>query len=75
MAASDLRAAFEDRAFQLYLAQRATRRLIGDVNDEHPTREQLFWRQSDGTYGVLAFNTAWVAFQWGVEYGSQATAR
>jgi len=74
VAASDLRTAFEDRAFQHYLEQRAMRRLEGDVSDEHPTRDQLFWCHPDGTYGVLAFNIAWIAFQWGAEHAAQATA-
>lgn len=71
----EIRKAFEDRAFQLYLEQRAMRELPGDVDDEHPTREQLFWRMPDGTYGVRQFVAAWIAFQWGVEHGSQATAQ
>jgi len=68
----DLRKAFEERAFQHYLEQRAVRSLPGDVSDEAPTPEQLFWRQPDGTYGVLAFNTAWIAFQWGVGHAVPA---
>lgn len=58
--------AFEDRCWEHYLAERARRTMPGDVEGE-PTREGLFWREADGRYGVLAFNTAWQAYQWGLE--------
>lgn len=58
--------AFEDRCWEHYLAERARRTMPGDVEGE-PTREGLFWRRDDGLYGVLAFNTAWMAYQWGMQ--------
>lgn len=58
--------AFENRCWEHYLAERARRTLPGDVDGE-PTREGLFWRREDGSYGVLAFNTAWMAYQWGMQ--------
>lgn len=58
--------AFEDRCWEHYLAERARRTMPGDVEGE-PTREGLFWRREDGQYGVLAFNTAWMAYQWGMQ--------
>lgn len=58
--------AFEDRCWEHYLAERARRTMPGDVEGE-PTREGLFWRREDGLYGVLAFNTAWMAYQWGMQ--------
>lgn len=58
--------AFEDRCWEHYLAERARRTMPGDVEGA-PTREGLFWRREDGSYGVLAFNTAWMAYQWGMQ--------
>lgn len=58
--------AFEDRCWEHYLAERARRTIPGDVEGE-PTREGLFWRREGGLYGVLAFNTAWMAYQWGMQ--------
>lgn len=58
---------FEDRCWQHYMAERERRDLPGDVVDEFPTREQLFWRQPGGAYGVLMFNAAWLAWCWALD--------
>lgn len=55
---------FEDRCWQHYMAERERRDMPGDVVDEFPTREQLFWRMTDGRYGVLMFNAAWQGWCW-----------
>ena len=62
---------FEDRCWQHYMAERERRDLPGDVVDEFPTREQLFWRQPGGAYGVLMFNAAWLAWCWALEEAQQ----
>lgn len=64
------RPAFEARCWQHYLAERAKRPLLGDVEDEQPIRQQLFWREVDGTYGVKMFNAAWMAWCWAHEEGA-----
>lgn len=61
------RQAFEDRCWQHYMAERQRRDMPGDVVDEFPTREQLFWRQPGGAYGVLMFNAAWQGWCWALE--------
>lgn len=55
---------FEDHCWQHYMAERERRDMPGDVPDAFPTREQLFWRMTDGRYGVLMFNAAWLAWCW-----------
>lgn len=57
------RRAFEEACWQKYLAERARRRIDGDVADEHPDRQQLFWRKADGKYYVTAFEAAWWGWQ------------
>lgn len=69
-AASDGQQAFEDCCWAHYLAQRAQRELPGDIDGE-PTRDGLFWRREDGSYGVTAFNTAWKGWQWGVAFAAR----
>lgn len=59
------RSAFEDACWQKYLDERARRKIDGDVADEHPDRQQLFWRKADGKYGVAAFEAAWWGWQEG----------
>lgn len=59
------RPAFEERCWQHYLSERAVRTMPGDVDDEHPVREQLFWKlPGTDTYGVKMFNAAWMAWCW-----------
>lgn len=70
-----LRQLFEDRCWEHYLAERQRRDLPGDVPDEQPTREQLFWLQPDGRYGVLAFNTAWQGWCWAIECFGEPVAQ
>lgn len=52
------RALFEEACYQHYLERKQAGAL--DPNAEGDgTREALFWRQPDGSYGVLMFNAAW----------------
>jgi len=68
MTEDQLRTAFEDAAFALYLERFAA----ADPAGEHTpyTREQLFWLEPDGTYGVRANNMAW----WGFKVGADLVA-
>ena len=48
---------FEDAAWVLH-CERA------EMRKEPPgTRDDLFWKQPDGSYGVLMFNAAWWGWQ------------
>jgi len=58
------RVEFEDKAYDHYLKRKAAGEL--DPNAEGDgSREALFWKQPDGSYGVLMFNAAWQGFKWG----------
>jgi hypothetical protein len=59
-----VRGRFEELAYQQYLARRAEQKVVDDTADV-ATREGLFWRQPDGSYGVLEWNGAW----WGYRMG------
>lgn len=52
------RDAFETAAHDLYLRVKAMRTepMVGDGDG---TRQSLFWRNADGTYGVEQWNAAW----------------
>lgn len=52
---------FEDAAFAMYQQKRNAGTLPPDDGDG--SRESLFWKQPDGTYGVLMFNAAWWGWQ------------
>lgn len=60
----DDRAEFEAAAWAMYRAKREAgafepqSHLMGD-----DTPEALFWKQPDGSYGVLMFNAAWWGWQ------------
>lgn len=59
-----LRQEFEGKAYAHYLKRKAAGEL--DPNAEGDgSREALFWKQPDGSYGVLLFNAAWQGFKWG----------
>lgn len=60
----DLRKDFENLAYQKYLAQKAAGKLDPTAEGDG-TPEALFWKQDDGSYGVLMFNAAWQGFKWG----------
>lgn len=52
---------FEDACYAHFLARREAGKIdMADGGDG--SREALFWRQENGEYGVLAFNSAW--FGW-----------
>ena len=60
-----MRAEFEDRTYAYYLDRRSK----GDF-ENHPergddTRESIFWKNPDGSYGVHAIQSAWQGFKWG----------
>lgn len=59
---------FERRCLDRFIARREAGTLIDD-NGAPTTAESLFWKEADGSYGVRAFNAAWIAYQWGVEAG------
>jgi hypothetical protein len=52
------RAAFEEACLVQFAAWRAAGNTADDNGCEN-TRESLCWREPDGTYGVLALNSAW----------------
>lgn len=56
------RAAFEQAAYQHYL-ERHRAGLVADSGAPACEPAALFWRQADGTYGVLMFNAAWWGWQ------------
>ena len=49
---------FEDAALAHFIAQRAAGKAQDD-NGSEASKEALFWRTSDGNYGVKQFNAAW----------------
>lgn len=49
---------FEQAAYQHYLARHAAGK-TADRTMPPTTPDSLFWRQSDGEYGVLMFNASW----------------
>jgi hypothetical protein len=57
---------FEDAAWQLHVERCAKR------GESPGTRDDLFWKQADGSYGVLMFNAAWWGWQAAVEVLSDA---
>lgn len=64
-----LRADFERCCLEHFQAKRAASVEVIDDNGSPATPEALFWREADGSYGVKAFNIAWIAYQWGARYG------
>ena len=56
------REAFEQAAYAHYLERHAAG-LTADKADPPGSPESLFWRQPDGSYGVLMFNAAWWGWQ------------
>ena len=58
------RAEFEAAAFKLYQEKKAAGKLDTQADQEGDgSPEALFWKQPDGSYGVLAFNSAWWGWQ------------
>ena len=55
------RQCFEDAMYAHYERQKAAGKLKPDDGDG--SREALFWKQPDGSYGVLMFNAAWYGWQ------------
>lgn len=64
-----MRVKFERRCLEHFKAKRDAGVPIIDDNGSPATAEALFWRDQNGQYGVQAFNVAWIAFRWGVEFG------
>lgn len=64
-----MRVEFERRCLDHFKAKRAAGVPIIDDNGSPATTEALFWRDENGHYGVQAFNVAWIAYRWGVEFG------
>lgn len=62
-----MRQDFERRCMDHFNAKRAAGVKIIDDNGAPATPEALFWKNPDGSYGVQAFNVAWVAYRWGFE--------
>lgn len=60
----DPRQEFEDKAYGHYLQRKAAGELDPTAEGDG-SREALFWKQPDGSYGVLMFNAAWQGFKWG----------
>ena len=60
----DLRKEFEHLAYQHYLDRKVAGKLDPTAEGDG-TPEALFWKQEDGSYGVLMFNAAWQGFKWG----------
>lgn len=56
---------FEARCLEHFKAKREAGASIVDDNGSPITAEALFWKEADGSYGVRAFNVAWIAYQWG----------
>lgn len=67
------REAFEAAAYALYQSKRAAGTPMVDDLPEGTTPEGLFWKQEDGSYGVLMFNAAWWGWQQGWDQRSQET--
>lgn len=63
---SVMREVFEERCIELMTLKREAGVKIHDDNGSPVTHESLFWRNSDGSYGVDMFNAAWQGFLWGV---------
>ena len=59
-----LRKEFEHLAYQHYLDRKVAGKLDPPAEGDG-TPEALFWKQEDGSYGVLMFNAAWQGFKWG----------
>lgn len=62
-----MRQDFERRCMDHFNAKRAAGVKIIDDNGSPATPEALFWKNPDGTYGVQAFNVAWIAYRWGFQ--------
>ena len=60
----DLRKEFEQLAYRHYLDRKVAGKLDPTAEGDG-TPEALFWKQEDGSYGVLMFNAAWQGFKWG----------
>lgn len=58
------RAEFEQLAYRHYLDRKVAGKLDPTAEGDG-TPEALFWKQEDGSYGVLMFNAAWQGFKWG----------
>lgn len=56
-----MREEFEAAAFILYQELKAANWSSKDEGDNTP--EALFWKHSDGSYGVQMFNAAWWGWQ------------
>lgn len=61
---ADPRQEFENHAYAHYLQRKAAGK-VDPTAEGDGGREALFWKQPDGSYGVLAFNAAWQGFKWG----------
>lgn len=62
-----MRQDFERRCLAHFQAKREAGVKIIDDNGSPATSEALFWKNPDGSYGVAAFNVAWIAYRWGFE--------
>lgn len=58
------RVAFENHAYAHHLQRKAAGK-VDPTAEGDGSREALFWKQPDGSYGVLMFNAAWQGFKWG----------
>lgn len=56
------RAEFEQAAYHHYLQRKASGKLNPDGEGDG-SLESLCWKRDDGSYGVLALNGAWWAWQ------------
>ncbi len=54
--------AFEQAAYVHYLERHAAGK-TSDKDQSVGSRDDMFWKQEDGTYGVLMFNAAWWGWQ------------
>lgn len=53
------RTAFESATYDYYLAKRGRLGQLPHDTDAPSTREQLFWRKPDGSYGVEHLQGGW----------------
>jgi len=60
----DSRQEFEDAAYAHYLKRKEAGELDPSAEGDG-SRESMFWKTPDGSYGVLMFNAAWQGFRWG----------
>lgn len=60
----DERERFEAAAYKLYQEKKAAGKLASQADQEGDgSPEALFWKQPDGSYGVLMMNAAWWGWQ------------